>query len=102
MLQNVREPLNTHSPNMTAPGSNASANALATPAGSPFFSYRKGALYAEGVSLAELGRALGTPLYVYSKAALAAAWSSYQEAIGAHRVLVCYGMKANSNLAVLK
>jgi diaminopimelate decarboxylase len=87
---------------MTAPGSNASANALATPAGSPFFSYRNGALYAEGVSLAELGRALGTPLYVYSKAALAAAWSSYQEAIGAHRVLVCYGMKANSNLAVLK
>ncbi|MBZ1350022.1 diaminopimelate decarboxylase [Alcaligenaceae bacterium LF4-65] len=87
---------------MTAPGSNASANALTTPAGSPFFSYRKGTLYAEGVSLAELGRALGTPLYVYSKAALAAAWSSYQEAIGAHRVLVCYGMKANSNLAVLK
>jgi diaminopimelate decarboxylase len=87
---------------MTAPRPNPSATALATPAGSPFFNYRDSVLFAEGVSLAELGRALGTPLYVYSKAALAAAWSSYQEAIGAHRVLVCYGMKANSNLAVLK
>lgn len=87
---------------MTAPGPNASATALATPAGSPFFNYRNGALHAEGVSLSELGRALGTPLYVYSRAALAAAWASYQEAIGAHHVLVCYGMKANSNLAVLK
>jgi diaminopimelate decarboxylase len=34
--------------------------------------------------------------------ALAAAWASYQEAIGKHQVLVCFGMKANSNLAVLK
>ena len=102
MLQNVREPFNTHSLNMTAPGSNASATALATPAGSPFFNYRNGSLHAEGVSLSELGRALGTPLYVYSRAALAAAWASYQDAIGTRRVLVCFGMKANSNLAVLK
>lgn len=87
---------------MTAPGSNASAAALATPAGSPFFNYRNGSLHAEGVSLSELGRVLGTPLYVYSRAALAAAWASYQEAIGTRRVLVCFGMKANSNLAVLK
>ena len=87
---------------MTAPGPNPSATALATPAGSPFFNYRDGTLFAESVSLAELGRALGTPLYVYSRAALAAAWASYQEAIGTQRVLVCYGMKANSNLAVLK
>ena len=87
---------------MTAPGPNPSATALSTPAGSPFFNYRDGTLFAESVSLAELGRALGTPLYVYSRAALAAAWASYQEAIGTQRVLVCYGMKANSNLAVLK
>ena len=102
MLQIVREPFNTHSLNMTAPGSTPNAAALATPAGSPFFNYRDGTLFAEDVSLAELARALGTPLYVYSRAALAAAWASYQEAIGTHRVLVCFGMKANSNLAVLK
>jgi len=102
VLQIVREPFNTHSLNMTAPGSTSNAAALAIPAGSPFFNYRDGTLFAEGVSLAELARALGTPLYVYSRAALAAAWASYQEAIGTHRVLVCFGMKANSNLAVLK
>ena len=72
------------------------------PTGAPFFHYQAGHLYAEGVSLAELGQELGTPLYVYSRAALAAAWSSYQEACAGHEVLVCFGMKANSNLAVLK
>lgn len=75
---------------------------LPLPAGSPHFHYRKGELFAEDVSLAMLAEHLGTPLYVYSRAALASAWASYQEAIGTHRVLVCFGMKANSNLAVLK
>ena len=74
----------------------------ATPAGSPHFHYRNGELFAEGVALSTLTEQLGTPLYVYSRAALSTAWASYQEAIGTHRVLVCYGMKANSNLAVLK
>ena len=82
----------------------ASANmtTVATPAGSPHFYYKDGELFAEGVCLTTLARQLGTPLYVYSRAALASAWTSYKEAIGAHRVLVCFGMKANSNLAVLK
>jgi diaminopimelate decarboxylase len=84
---------------MTA--SNPMTNAT-TPAGSPHFHYRNGELFAEGVALSTLAKQLGTPLYVYSRAALATAWASYQEAIGTHRVLVCYGMKANSNLAVLK
>ncbi|ARP88336.1 diaminopimelate decarboxylase [Bordetella genomosp. 9] len=72
------------------------------PAGHPHFHYRDGALYAEGVPLQTLADRLGTPLYVYSRGALAAAWSSYRDAIGGRDVLVCYGMKANSNLAVLK
>ena len=75
---------------------------LSIPAGSPHFHYRDGQLFAENISLAMLAQQLGTPLYVYSRAALASAWASYQEAIGTHRVLVCFGMKANSNLAVLK
>ena len=75
---------------------------LASPTGAPFFHYQAGELRAEGVSLAELGQELGTPLYVYSRGALAAAWASYQEACVGHEVLVCFGMKANSNLAVLK
>ena len=52
--------------------------------------------------MADLAQELGTPLYVYSRAALRAAWQSYHDAIAGRRVLVCYGMKANSNLAVLK
>ena len=72
------------------------------PCGAPHFHYRNGALHAEGVPLAELAARLGTPLYVYSRAALRAAWDAYRQAIGTRNVLVCYGMKANSSLAVLK
>jgi len=71
-------------------------------AGHPHFRYQDGVLHAEGVALDRLAAELGTPLYVYSRAALAAAWQSYRQAIGERPVLVCYGMKANSNLAVLK
>ncbi|ARP97055.1 diaminopimelate decarboxylase [Bordetella genomosp. 13] len=71
-------------------------------AGHPHFHYRDGVLHAEGVALDKLAAELGTPLYVYSRAALAAALGSYRDAIGDRPVLVCFGMKANSNLAVLK
>ncbi|ARP84181.1 diaminopimelate decarboxylase [Bordetella genomosp. 8] len=81
---------------------NASISAPAQPAGYPHFHYRDGALCAEDVPLQLLADRLGTPLYVYSRAALRAAWESYRDAIGDRDVLVCYGMKANSNLAVLK
>jgi len=72
------------------------------PTGHPHFHYRDGVLHAEDVALDALAQTLGTPLYVYSRAALRAAWEAYHSAIGARDVLVCYGMKANSNLAVLK
>jgi len=72
-----------------------------TPAGAPFFHYEGGQLFVESVPLARLSHEFGTPLYVYSRAALRAAWQRYAEAIGTHSVLVCYGMKANSNLAII-
>lgn len=75
---------------------------LPTPVGSPHFAYRDGVLHAEGVSVADLADRLGTPLYIYSRAALHAAYTAYRDAIGEHDVLVCYGMKANSNLGVLR
>ncbi|MCP1400226.1 diaminopimelate decarboxylase [Achromobacter insolitus] len=71
-------------------------------AGHPYFQFRNNVLYAEDVPLDHLAEKLGTPLYVYSRAALRAAWESYRNAVGEHPVLVCYGMKANSNLAVLQ
>ena len=76
-----------------------SMTTTATPAGSPHFHYRGGELFAEGVALSTLAEKLGTPLYVYSRAALATAWASYQEAIGTHRVLVCFTAVCVSELA---
>ncbi|MVW80354.1 diaminopimelate decarboxylase [Bordetella sp. 02P26C-1] len=70
--------------------------------GHPHFHYKDGVLHAENVALDRLTTQLGTPLYVYSRAALAQAWARYRDAIGERPVLVCFGMKANSNLAVLK
>lgn len=67
----------------------------------PHFQFHNGTLHAEGVSLTELAQEHGTPLYVYSRQALQDAWAAYREAAGSRDVLVCYGMKANSNLAVL-
>src|SRR5690606_15630733 len=71
-------------------------------AGHPHCQFQTGPLHAENVPLDALAGQLGTPLYVYSRAALVQAWQSYRDAIGDRPVLVCYGMKANSNLAVLK
>ena len=67
----------------------------------PRFQHQNGTLHAEDVSLARLAKEHGTPLYVYSRAALQDAWDSYARALAGRKALVCFGMKANSNLAVL-
>ena len=62
-------------------------------------------LRVEGVALAEVAARFGTPCYVYSRAALEAAYAGYRAALAGHgladRALVCYAVKANSNLAIL-
>jgi diaminopimelate decarboxylase len=68
---------------------------------SPHFKYQQGVLHAEGVPLTLLADEFGTPLYIYSRQALKEAWQSYADAAAGRNVLVCFGMKANSNLAVL-
>ena len=65
------------------------------------FEFRDGSLNAESVPLEAIAREFGTPCFVYSRAALAAALRQFQAACGGHDVLVCYAMKANSNLAIL-
>ncbi len=65
------------------------------------FSYQDGVLHAEGVSLTAIANQFGTPTYVYSKAALLANFASYADACAGRDALVCYAMKANSNLAIL-
>jgi len=67
----------------------------------PRFQYQNGVLHAEDISLVHLAKEFGTPLYVYSRAALRDAWESYARALEGRKALVCFGMKANSNLAVL-
>jgi diaminopimelate decarboxylase len=65
------------------------------------FPYRDGQLYAEGVAASEIAAAHGTPCYVYSRAALEEAFGAYQQALADCDHLICYAVKANSNLAVL-
>lgn len=65
------------------------------------FSYHNGQLYAEDVALQDVARAHGTPCYVYSRARLEANWRAFDQAFAGHDHLVCYAVKANSNLAVL-
>ena len=70
--------------------------------GAPFLKREGGELLLEGHSLAELGRRFGTPLYVYSRSSMRHAVAAYQRALQGRAHLVCYAMKANSNLAVLQ
>jgi diaminopimelate decarboxylase len=66
-----------------------------------YFSYRGGSLYAEDVAVSAIAAAHGTPCYIYSRAALEAAFGEYRQALAGCEHLVCYAVKANSNLAVL-
>lgn len=65
------------------------------------FQFHDNVLHAEQVPLTELAERFGTPLYVYSRKALHDAWQAYADAVRDRNVLVCFGMKANSNLGVL-
>ena len=70
--------------------------------GSPHIAYRDRELFIDACSLRELAQRFGTPLYVYSRTAMLEALSGYQRALAGRDHLVCYAMKANSNLAVLQ
>ena len=65
------------------------------------FEYRDGVLCAEQVSLEDIARRFGTPCYVYSRAAIERAYREYADELAGRPSLVCYSVKANSNLAVL-
>ena len=65
------------------------------------FEYKNGELYCEDVAIAELAEQYGTPLFVYSRATLERHWHAFDAALAGHDHLICYAVKANSNLAVL-
>jgi diaminopimelate decarboxylase len=70
--------------------------------GSPFLAWQGPDLCLDGVNLRELVRQHGSPLYVYSRQAMLAALAPYQKALQGREHLICYAVKANSNLAVLQ
>ena len=65
------------------------------------FNYQQGSLHCEGVPLEAIAEAHGTPTYVYSRQTIESAFLAYQNALADRPHLVCYAVKANSNLAIL-
>ncbi len=65
------------------------------------FNYHNGQLYAENVPLTRITEIFGSPCYVYSRATIERHWHAFDEALTGQAHLVCYAVKANSNLAVL-
>ena len=69
---------------------------------SDFFPYRNSELHAEEVAVSQIATAVGTPFYLYSSAAFIAQYRRFAAAFSNERPLICYAVKANSNLAVLR
>jgi diaminopimelate decarboxylase len=65
------------------------------------FSYRGGVLHAESVPLPSIAKAFGTPCYVYSRNAIETAYREYEQACQGRESLICFAVKANSNIAIL-
>ncbi len=65
------------------------------------FEYRGERLFVEDLALDELAARFGTPAYVYSRAAIETQWRAFDKGLGTTPHLVCYAVKANSNLAIL-
>jgi diaminopimelate decarboxylase len=66
-----------------------------------FFSYKDNQLFAEDVAVVDIAKAHGTPLYIYSRATIERHWHAFNNAVAKHDHLICYAVKANSNLGVL-
>jgi diaminopimelate decarboxylase len=70
--------------------------------GIPAFDYQAGELYCEQVPVASIARNAGTPCYIYSKNRILENCRNFQTAVNGLKALICYSVKANSNLAVLR
>ena len=66
------------------------------------FAYRHGRLHAEGVALETIAETCGTPVYVYSRSAIEDAYREFAGALDGLNATICYGVKANANLAVIR
>lgn len=66
-----------------------------------YFNYHQQKLYAENCAITEIIKQYGTPCYIYSKAALENAWQSFENELKNKSHMICYAVKANSNLTIL-
>ena len=66
-----------------------------------FFQYKNEQLYVEDLPVKQLAEEFGTPLYIYSRATLERHWHAFDSALGDHPHLICYAVKANSNIGIL-
>ena len=66
-----------------------------------YFEYHNNELFAEATPVTRIAESVGTPCYIYSRAAFENHWKAFDDAFAKHPHLVCYAVKANSNLAVL-
>jgi len=88
---------------VSARRSNSPAHSAIDPASyTPEFSWRGNDLYCEGVRLEEIAARVGTPAYVYSSGSISGAYRKLDRALGRQPHTICYAVKANSNLSILK
>ncbi len=66
-----------------------------------YFNYRNGELFAEDIAVQDIVYKYGSPCYIYSRATLERHWKAFDSAFGEHAHLICYAVKANSNIALL-
>ena len=65
------------------------------------FNYQGSQLFAENCKIEDLAKKHGTPMYVYSRATLERHWHAFDKAVAKHPHMICYAVKANSNIAIL-
>ncbi|MGZ5012129.1 MAG: diaminopimelate decarboxylase [Methylobacter sp.] len=66
-----------------------------------YFNYRNDELFAEDVAVQDIVYKYGSPCYIYSRATLERHWNAFDQAFGGQPHLICYAVKANSNIAIL-
>ena len=70
--------------------------------GHPQVAYQAGELHLDGVAVRDLAARYGTPLFAYSSQAILAALAAYQRGLAGRDYLICYAMKANPSLGILR
>lgn len=103
MRRGHESPVSAAARRVSSRHTNASAPAGVDPVSyTPEFSWRGHELYCEGVRLEEIAARVGTPAYVYSAGSITSAYRKLDKALGRQPHTICYSLKANANLSILR